>query len=473
MTTSVQSKQLAETLSGDLNTFHPPEGSDFHCPEPRMDELIRSDSLPPLSPTTTVQVESPPSPLSPQTPLPTPAVPSFVSPISSYQTDASTSSPCFVKAVDSTQQRISAISVFQDDCPQVIVESPSLNISQAAVDAGRASLDAWQDESTRRDPEYNDDNDDGQSIASSGIAASITAFSHPQRESVQSISPTPRPTPPASIRNSLVATPRASLLGSMSRMSAAEISMLHGNSSISSNTSHVDTIRRSLQNTWRSSTADFPAPGSAQSTIRDAPMSRLALAAAGTAAGGVGSNGHYRPHMPVFTMADDMDDIVVDAPAPTASFSSSTVNTVVLADEYNPPKAKTTAATVAPAAAVVPSPASIGRANQLTKQQQRKSVQQQQQQQQKSSLAAKASNGNSIPAATATATAVTSKPVAGSGKTATVVGTKGTTASYGTVRGGRRQRGSIPWLPDEAPAPSAKKTPAQLEKDRYLKSSKK
>lgn len=249
-------------------------------------------------------------------------------------------------------------------------------------------------------------------------------------------------------------SPRASL-GSLSRTSAAERMKILANSSISSNTSHVDSLRKKLQTTAWPTTTSGNSPthsnnSSANSSLRcDAPPAGLVSLSAR-------AQQSYRPAMPFMGEED------FEAPIPTASFSSSTVRTMIPADEYIGPGG---------GASIVDTPSvanggsnsnngSFSRSNPIN--------QRQQQQQAKPVPPASSSPSSPKPRSSSPTKETTQKDASPSPKR------ENTQQAYTTMRGGKRTRGSIPWLPESAAAAAAtttdKKTPAQKERDRYLKS---
>ncbi|KAI7884777.1 hypothetical protein K492DRAFT_191516 [Lichtheimia hyalospora FSU 10163] len=260
------------------------------------------------------------------------------------------------------------------------------------------------------------------------------------RSNRNSILGTPRATPPASMRiGNHAATgttsPRASL-GSLSRTSAAERMKILANSSISSNTSHVDSLRKKLQTTAWPTSSNSPTHSnnsSANSSLRcDPPTGLVSLSAR--------AQQSYRPAMPFMGEED------FEAPVPTASFSSSTVRTMIPADEYIGPGGGASIVDTAPSTNTSSNNGSFSRNNPINQRQQAKPV---------PSKPNHASVRSSSP----------SKEDASSPK-------RENTQAYTTVRGGKRTRGSIPWLPESTATPTTtdKKTPAQKERDRYLKS---
>ncbi|KAI8138529.1 hypothetical protein BJV82DRAFT_717394 [Fennellomyces sp. T-0311] len=206
--------------------------------------------------------------------------------------------------------------------------------------------------------------------------------------------------PASSLFSGMNGSPRASL-GSLSRLSAAERMMIVGNSSISSNTSNVNSVRRTLQETWSS---DHSNSSSANSSVASRHHHMLSIRGQ--------HNFQQRPAMP----AGFMDE---EGPMPTASFSSSTVRTMIPEGEYQDNKEQQK-----PKQQPKAQQGSFSRSNPIN---QRQSI----------TLKPKPAPKPAGPPAT-------------------------------TVRGGRKQqRGGIPWMSGQS---STDKTPAQREKDRYLQS---
>ena len=122
-------------------------------------------------------------------------------------------------------------------------------------------------------------------------------------------------------------SPRASL-GSLSRLSTTERMMIMGgNNSISSNASNVEAIRQSLQTTWSSDHSSNSSSTNSSVASRHANQSsqhQHLLSMRGQ------NHWQQRPAMP-----DEFMDEQLEGPIPTASFSSSTVRTMIPEGEYH------------------------------------------------------------------------------------------------------------------------------------------
>ena len=271
--------------------------------------------------------------------------------------------------------------------------------------------------------------------------------------------------PASSLFSGTNESPRASL-GSLSRLSTAERMLIMGaNNSIRSNASNVESIRQSLQTT-RSSDHSSDSSSSTNSSIAsrhaNQPSQHQHLLS-------MRGQHHWQQR---HAMPDEFMDEQLEGPIPTASFSSSTVRTMIPECEYHEQ-------------AIADNKNSDKKSQQAQTQPQ---PQRQKQQQKQGSF----SRNNPInqrqsisPTVTTSSTKKNVSSLKSSVNTPTTTTTSDTvayrkqttataTGTYNTMRGGRKQqRGSIPWLQNSNSNPSNTKTPAQQEKDRYLHSLKK
>lgn len=210
----------------------------------------------------------------------------------------------------------------------------------------------------------------------------------------------------------------------------------------------MDSLRKKLQTTaWPTASGNSPTHSnnsSANSSLRcdNPPAGLVSLSAR--------AQQSYRPAMPFMGEED------FEAPVPTASFSSSTVRTMIPADEYIGPGGGASIIDTAPSS----NHGSFSRSNPIN---------QRQQQQAKSVTPASAKPNHDSSVRSSPPTKETTQDTSSSSPPPK----RENTQAYTTVRGGKRSRGSIPWLPESAPTTTTitdNKTPAQKERDRYLKS---
>ncbi|KAG2221749.1 hypothetical protein INT45_007155 [Circinella minor] len=262
--------------------------------------------------------------------------------------------------------------------------------------------------------------------------------------------------PASSLFTSVNETPRASL-NSLSRLSTAErMVIMGGNNSMKTKANNVESVRQSLQATWSSghsstSSSSTTSSTTSQQSIQSPSQHQHLLSMRGQ------HHWQQRPAMPEEFMNEPLE-----GPVPTASFSSSTVRTMIPECEYQEQAI-----------------ASSKNTNNKIQQQQQGSFNRNNPINQRQSISptittsSTRKNVSSLKSSVNKTTHINT--VASKKQTiSTATPTTNTTGTYSTMRGGRKQqRGSIPWLQNNDNNPSNPKSPAQREKDRYLYSLKK
>ncbi|KAI8068604.1 hypothetical protein BC940DRAFT_298603 [Gongronella butleri] len=268
-------------------------------------------------------------------------------------------------------------------------------------------------------------------IATDAHSATMNA---PRRGSTDSST---RPSAPQQQHISPLASPRASPM--TSRRSSVD-------QTAGTKQHNVDSVRRVLQATWNSHRLSDHGSVSSRSTVsHKSPPGSINPRQLNQHLASLAIQNHQayqsRPSLPaVFgPTAHHTDDIIFQGPAPTVSFSSSTVRTMI-------PENETVEAPVRPATTSTKkkpgNDASAANPQKSTK-----------------------------PSANNTAAPPTKQnPAKQPPSSSSAAPKKDYSKSFGTMRTGRQQRASLPWQPAATSAPGNDKTPAQKERDRYLQS---